>query len=249
MLGNSAPKSLGCYARRVDTRASLRRQLEELLDESFEDLELSRGEKRALGQKLASAAASDDDRAYLRHAAFALAQSRIEGGADSLAVLRWLERAIKVFIPQPTASPPLAEVYFSPGVTCRERIRRAFRDARQSVDVCVFTITDNEVADTILAAHGRGVRLRLISDNDKSEDRGSDIDRLRNAGVPVRLDHTEHHMHHKFAVFDGELLLSGSYNWTRSAAQDNEENVVATTERRIVGPFVEEFERLWRRFG
>ena len=53
------------------------------------------------------------------------------------------------------------------------------------------------------------------------------------------------HMHHKFAVFDGKIVVSGSYNWTRSAAEDNEENIVVTNEQKIVQSFHEQFGRLW----
>ncbi len=38
------------------------------------------------------------------------------------------------------------------------------------------------------------------------------------------------HMHHKFALFDGGRLLTGSYNWTRGAAETNYENVIDTTD-------------------
>jgi phosphatidylserine/phosphatidylglycerophosphate/cardiolipin synthase-like enzyme len=53
-------------------------------------------------------------------------------------------------------------------------------------------------------------------------------------------------MHHKFAVFDGSLALTGSYNWTRGAARDNEENLVISDAPRFVEAFQGEFERLWR---
>ncbi|AKT36872.1 phospholipase D-like domain-containing protein [Chondromyces crocatus] len=143
----------------------------------------------------------------------------------------------------------VAEVAFSPGEGCLEMIRTQIQQARRSMDLCVFTVTDDRLAEAILEAHRRGVRVRLITDNDKSMDAGSDVDRLSRAGVPVRMDRTEFHMHHKFAVFDGRLLLTGSYNWTRSAARYNEENLIATGESRLVEPFVREFESLWRRFG
>jgi phosphatidylserine/phosphatidylglycerophosphate/cardiolipin synthase-like enzyme len=159
-----------------------------------------------------------------------------------------LENVIKVLLPESQAAGRIAEAYFSPGVACRERICRAFREARTSADVCVFTITDNDISQEIARAHARGLRVRIITDNDKSEDRGSDIDRLRDQGVPVRVDETEHHMHHKFAVFDSELLFTGSYNWTRSAASHNQENIAVTSDRALVVPFVDAFELLWKQF-
>jgi phosphatidylserine/phosphatidylglycerophosphate/cardiolipin synthase-like enzyme len=56
-------------------------------------------------------------------------------------------------------------------------------------------------------------------------------------------------MHHKFAVIDGKTLLTGSYNWTRSAADFNEENVVVTDDPRLVSSFAAEFEKLWKKFS
>jgi cardiolipin hydrolase len=116
------------------------------------------------------------------------------------------------------------------------------------VDVCVFTITDDRIAGPILAAHQRGVRLRILSDNEKELDPGSDVPRLRDAGVPVRIDRSPYHMHHKFAIFDGASLLTGSYNWTRGAATNNEENFLVTGDPNLVRAFAAEFERLWGRW-
>jgi phosphatidylserine/phosphatidylglycerophosphate/cardiolipin synthase-like enzyme len=40
--------------------------------------------------------------------------------------------------------------------------------------------------------------------------------------------------HHKFALFDNARLLTGSYNWTRSAPEHNHENFVVTNSRKLV---------------
>ena len=42
--------------------------------------------------------------------------------------------------------------------------------------------------------------------------------------------------------------MTGSYNWTRSAAEHNRENLAVTDDRRLVAAFSEEFERLWTEF-
>lgn len=141
----------------------------------------------------------------------------------------------------------LAEVYWSPGDDCTDAIRTQIERASRSIDVCVFTITDDRLADAVLAAHRSGIRVRVLTDNDKAEDRGSDIGRFERAGIAVRVDHTEHHMHHKFAIFDGRIAITGSYNWTRSAARYNEEHVVVTDEPRLVKKLSRGFETLWER--
>jgi cardiolipin hydrolase len=55
-------------------------------------------------------------------------------------------------------------------------------------------------------------------------------------------------MHHKFAIFDRTYLVTGSYNWTRSAASYNEENIVVSDDRRLVSAFSGTFEKLWEKF-
>ena len=78
------------------------------------------------------------------------------------------------------------------------------------------------------------MKLRIITDNEKAYDAGSDVTRFQDAKIPLRVDDTPFHMHHKFAVFDREILLTGSYNWTRSAARYNEENLIVTEDPRLV---------------
>lgn len=143
----------------------------------------------------------------------------------------------------------VARAFFSPGDDCLHAIREEFGRAKRSADVCVFTITDDRIRSAMLDAKRRGVAIRVLSDNDKSLDEGSDIAPLRRDGIEVRIDDTEAHMHHKFTVFDGARLLTGSYNWTRSAANYNQENVVITTDRALVDAFSQQFERLWQRFA
>jgi len=77
------------------------------------------------------------------------------------------------------------------------RLMSLLSSARTSIDVCVFTITCDEISAALLDAHRRGVRVRVITDNDQAANTGSDIARLRSAGVPVATDADTAHMHHK----------------------------------------------------
>ena len=140
---------------------------------------------------------------------------------------------------------PEVDAYFSPGDECLDKITSLFRTARKRVDVCVFTITDNRIVEEMVQAHLRKVSIRVISDDDKSLDRGSDISRLDDLGVPVRRDRSRHHMHHKYAIFDDSTVLTGSYNWTRSAAEYNEENIIVSDDSRLRALFSDHFEQLW----
>ncbi|MBN2663722.1 MAG: DUF1669 domain-containing protein, partial [Bacteroidales bacterium] len=138
--------------------------------------------------------------------------------------------------------------YFSPSEDCRDAIISKLQQAEKEVKVCVFTISDNKISSVLLDLHRKGVDVKIISDNDKQYDRGSDIEFLNENGLNIKIDITDAHMHHKFAVIDRKILINGSYNWTVSAAQKNQENIIVTDQRDLVKSFYNEFEKLWHKF-
>ena len=220
------------------------KEVEELLVKTIEDRRVSRAERMALKKVLHEEQPDENWLAAVRARAFNLATEALRDPRDRQ-VIEWLLQVVKTIQPD-TAKQPMARAVFSPGTACVERITQLFDSARNKVDVCVFTITDDRISKAILAAHRRGVRIRLITDNDKAMDTGSDVDHLADAGIPVVVDRTEHHMHHKFAIFDARVLVTGSYNWTRSAASYNQENIVVVEDQRLVSAFSGEFTNLWR---
>ena len=145
-----------------------------------------------------------------------------------------------------TASP--ADVYFSPDEGIRRHILHAIRDSRQQIDVAVYQITSTELAKALVAAKERGVRVRVLTDQEKATSGGPAIRILREKGVQVRsLGVSEQSlMHHKFAVFDGRTAATGSYNWTNTAERANYENLVLFDDRAVVARFTREFQRLWQ---
>ena len=138
-----------------------------------------------------------------------------------------------------------SEWAFSPGPDCKNLILRELNKATKTLDLCVFTISDDEITKAILAAHRKDVYVRVLTDNDKSFDAGSDIQQLVDEGIEVRVDQTENHMHHKFMIRDKQAVLTGSYNWTRSAERFNQENVLLLFEAPVVQQYGIEFNRLW----
>jgi mitochondrial cardiolipin hydrolase len=223
-----------------------------LLDQlarTLEDARLSDDEKRAIVAAVRDATPPEDGLRQLRNRAFTMARAKTADAAQ-LELLQWLEGVVRSLdAARAPAGEPRQSACFSPGDDCLSTIRSHLRDARRSVDLCVFTISDDRITAEILAAHARGVRLRLLTDNEKEHDAGSDIARLRGAGIATVVDRTAAHMHHKFAIIDGARLLNGSYNWTRSASDVNEENLVVSHDPRLVAAFQRQFDRLWDRLG
>jgi phosphatidylserine/phosphatidylglycerophosphate/cardiolipin synthase-like enzyme len=141
-----------------------------------------------------------------------------------------------------------AEVHFTPDGGIRRYVLGAIQGARQGIDVAVYQITSTELARALVAAKDRGVRVRILTDQEKAKTGGPAIRIFRAAGLSVRtLGVLEQSlMHNKFAVFDDRVVATGSYNWTQTAERANYENLVFLDDPKVVARFAEEFQRLWR---
>lgn len=139
----------------------------------------------------------------------------------------------------------MTKVYFSPGPDCMNAIIDTLKKAKRRAKICVFTISDNRIVDAVKEMQLNGVNIKVISDNDKRFDQGNDIDYIARLGIDVRLDTTQAHMHHKFAVIDDTITITGSYNWTRSAEQKNYENILVTDSKDVAKAYGREFDKLW----
>jgi phosphatidylserine/phosphatidylglycerophosphate/cardiolipin synthase-like enzyme len=224
-------------------KEKLKAEIGAMVRVTFDDQHVSRSERQAIRQALADYADNPEVFAMFREAVFQVAYS---AAADSEArdLIEWLDRALKLAKP-PQLKQMEAKSYFSPGHTCRDAICRELALARRTIDICVFTVTDNDIVEAIERARRRGTKIRIITDNDKMYDRGSDIQQLVANGVDIRVDMTEDHMHHKFAIFDQKTVLTGSYNWTRGAARGNHENIVICDIPTVAKSFQQEFDELW----
>lgn len=147
-------------------------------------------------------------------------------------------------------SKPLFEALFFPVQdNSYDKFLDYLSSAKKTLEVCVFTITDDQVTSILIQRHKAGVKVRVITDNDTSIANGSDIEDLRKAGIPVEMDNTSYHMHNKFAVIDNLCLINGSYNWTSTASSKNNENIIVTNEPSLVKAFSKNFENLWTEFA
>lgn len=228
-------------------------EFDALLRQTFADHKLSGSEQQLLTGFALKQIDSGQDRFTARSRAFAVAREAATDD-ESRRVLAWLEGVLKAVDGVRASSHPDSanvapdEAFFSPGETCLRQITHRFATAKKSADVCVFTITDDRITRSLLDAHRRGVKVRVLTDDQKAFDPGSDVEQIERAGVPLKVDRTPYHMHHKFAIFDGIRLLNGSYNWTRGAANDNEENIIDTGDTRLIAQFQRQFDELWAKF-
>ncbi|XP_051878460.1 LOW QUALITY PROTEIN: mitochondrial cardiolipin hydrolase [Pristis pectinata] len=181
-----------------------------------------------------------------------------EGLYYLLRYVRWLrEQQPKVlFFPAPVtcvrplllASPGRCDCSLPHRESSLSSLARLLLAARRSLDVCVFSISSADLGGSVLAVHGRGVRVRVITDSDYMALAGSQVGTFRKAGIEVRHDQDTNYMHHKFALIDGSILITGSLNWSAQAIFRNKENVIIIKNIDIVKAFTGEFERLWNEY-
>ncbi len=167
---------------------------------------------------------------------------RFGQAGDGLMAIRWLETA---FAQIERHSFRLHEVLFSPGQDIPENIAYYLGRARHTIDLCVFTISDDVLSQCLKRAHEKGIKIRIITDNNKMRDSGSQIKEMARCGIDIKIDNSRYHMHNKFGLIDGRIAFTGSYNWTYTAKTHNQENIVLTTNYTIVHKFIDEFEKLW----
>ncbi|NXT32228.1 PLD6 hydrolase, partial [Pelecanoides urinatrix] len=129
------------------------------------------------------------------------------------------------------------------------RLLRRLLSARRSLELCLFAFCSPQLGRAVQLLHRRGVRVRVVTDAQYMTLRGSQIGLLRHAGIQVRHDQESGYMHHKFAIVDRRMLITGSLNWTTQAIQNNRENVLVVEDAEYVKPFLDEFERIWEEYN
>lgn len=138
------------------------------------------------------------------------------------------------------------QVFFSPRGGAEGALTNLARSARMYLDAACYTFSLESVADELVAAQKRGVRVRVILDRGQGAQTWTQGDRLLSAGVSVLVNTHSGLMHNKFLVADGASIATGSFNWTKAAIERNDENlVVFIGEPAVAGAFAVQFESMW----
>lgn len=157
----------------------------------------------------------------------------------------WLNQVVEKIGPLPSKDSE-NNAFFSHHDDIRDFVIKNLKSATKNLKICMFTISDDPIAETVAGCHKMGIQVRIITDDGKIFDKGSDIYSLDRMGIKIKIDSFRSLMHHKFVIIDNKKLLTGSYNWTRTGSDVNNENVLLTTNSRIVKSYKNEFKRLWK---
>lgn len=107
--------------------------------------------------------------------------------------------------------------------------------ATGTLDVVAFELNNEAITQAIIAAHRRGVRVRVVADNEHTiEDDDTTMQRVVDAGIPIVYDNRRAFMHNKFMIIDSTLVITGSTNWTINDVYRNNNNLLVMRSRRAV---------------
>ncbi len=162
-----------------------------------------------------------------------------------------------------------SEVYFSPDDKPRSKLLKLIKSAKHTIYAAVYMITDKHIVKALIKAKDKhNVDVQVITDKISMEGMYSKGTMLVDAGIDVFVFDAEKKvkknlrkkdtsnrsfffkpsaiMHNKFAVIDDQVW-TGSFNWTQSANQYNQENVIVTDEQDICDKYEDHFEVLKER--
>jgi len=138
------------------------------------------------------------------------------------------------------------ELRFSPqDDPIRDGVRPLLKHARKQIDIAVFFLTHKRIVEDLIAAHSRGVKIRVIIDSTGARNEYSKHELLRAAGIPVKVENWGGKMHMKSAAIDGQVVIAGSMNWTSSGEYNNDENTLLLRSPELAAQYHAFFERTW----
>ena len=117
-------------------------------------------------------------------------------------------------------------VFFSPKGGCTEAVVEELGKAHETVLVQAYSFTSAPIAKALVEAHQRGVRVEVLLDKSKRTERYSSATFLSHAGIATFIDGRHAIAHNKVMVIDAQIVLTGSFNFTKAAEERNAENLL-----------------------
>lgn len=134
------------------------------------------------------------------------------------------------------------DVYFSPDDGAAAHLVERIQEAQHSIHFLAYSFTSDDIADAILERLHAGVTVSGVFESSQVDSNlGDEYQRLHDAGIDVRLDGNAYNMHHKVMIIDERVVVTGSYNFSASAENKNDENILVIDNPALARQYEEEF--------
>ena len=144
-----------------------------------------------------------------------------------------------------TPKPSICESYFFPNGANEKYVVNMLRTCKKSLDIAIYSFTLESIALALIEVHNRGIPVRVICDNECERKSTSKIKKLASVGIVCKTDNCSYYMHHKFAVIDASVIITGSFNWSTQAVNHNQENILFFENKYLAEKYLEQFNKLW----
>lgn len=136
------------------------------------------------------------------------------------------------------------ECYFAPEDNVARAIVAQLRQAQKSIDFMAFSFTSVPIAEAMAERGAAGVRVRGLFEKNNAGSPASRDEFLREHGAEVYLDSNPNNMHNKVIVIDETTTVTGSYNFSKNAEEENDENTLVVHSPAIAQRYRQELETL-----
>ncbi|HRE48273.1 MAG TPA: phospholipase D-like domain-containing protein [Aggregatilineales bacterium] len=145
--------------------------------------------------------------------------------------------------PSLTIDGTAVNVYFAPVDKVMEKVVAEVKNSRRSIRFMIFTFTHADLSGAIIERMGKGVTVQGVIES-RGASQGA-MPTLVCAKVPVRVEGGGGTMHHKVIIIDNEVVITGSFNFTKSATEQNDENLLIIRNKRLAQAYIAEFDKMW----
>jgi phosphatidylserine/phosphatidylglycerophosphate/cardiolipin synthase-like enzyme len=132
-----------------------------------------------------------------------------------------------------------AQICFSPKGGCTEAIIKEINNAKSEILVQAYSFTSAPIAKALLNAHKRGVKVEAILDKSQRTEKYTSATFLSNAGIPTYIDAKHAIAHNKIMIIDREIVITGSFNFTKAAEEKNAENLLIIRNKDLAKVYME----------
>ena len=137
------------------------------------------------------------------------------------------------------------ENYFAPEDKVAGKIVARLKQAARTIDFMAFSFTDDDIGNAVLERAKGGVKVRGVFENTGSETQSSEYGKMKQAKLDVWQDGNPYLMHHKVFIIDGKTVILGSFNFSQSAEEENDENFIIVDDTTLAAQFQDEFARVY----
>ena len=135
------------------------------------------------------------------------------------------------------------QICFSPKGGCTEAIVKEISHAKSEIDIQAYSFTSVPIAKALVDAHKRGIKVEAILDKSQKKEKYTSATFLNNSGNPTYIDSKHAIAHNKIMIIDKEIVITGSFNFTKAAEEKNAENLLIIRNKKLAETYMNNWNR------